>query len=497
MNPRSIVLMPVPSITPCGNIVYNDSELTFSADGTPKTVILSAGSVVYVGPEQEPKQVLWAEATAVISGGVAAADEAGDDSEPAIIRWGKAFYRKALYQNHSGLTHALFLSSSTLLLRVFRASLQASRTRKTLVVDYANSEAVRADQITFYQIRGDNQVTGHGLVDHMKTPKFRAEMFPAAPDPQATLQLLRTLTVDGMGSEHKKLWLQLNTEALIHTYVTSRSRTSSEKWATGLRAQAAYQTGLYYDIIIDNGPVPEFNTAAFPVLTIMPVDLVVKLKMVKQFREDPGGGGREEALTHKRAAAAAAAKEGPTSGKKRKKRLSHPPDGVDEVNWFRNAGNVNKDGTSASKPGRKTGTTVNHDGSVSAPPGSAKKPVANKVVAAPSSKGGGGSSSSSSSSGTSATGYALAAMETEKVRQLQDAISLLQKDNTELKEILAADHTTATMKDAQMRSELFNRGNIAKMAGKAAVVMEEPTIEGFFQTISPLKLTGPGARSGK
>jgi hypothetical protein len=59
---KSIVLMEHPAVTPSGNTVIND--MTFvseNEEGAVTKSILTAGSVVYVGLNSSPKQVLWGE----------------------------------------------------------------------------------------------------------------------------------------------------------------------------------------------------------------------------------------------------------------------------------------------------------------------------------------------------------------------------------------------------------------------------------------------------
>ena len=89
--PQSSVMMGVPSITPSGNEVFNDAAFTFTgSDGEENTVVLTTGSVIYVGPTQTPHRVLWAESTSMISAEPPTDDDGGDAETgpgPQVTRW--------------------------------------------------------------------------------------------------------------------------------------------------------------------------------------------------------------------------------------------------------------------------------------------------------------------------------------------------------------------------------------------------------------------------
>jgi len=318
------------------------------------------------------------------------------------------------------------------------------------------------------------------------TKQFRGKMFASLSDPQVTLQQLRSLTVSGSEGEHKKMWLQLNTSAYVDSYVNARQNTSAP-WSEALKVQILLMVETYYEAIVQGGPVPVFDPSKIRAMSMMPLPLVVKLNLVGRLREDPGAGGREEALATKRAAEKA------KKNSKKKARLATPGPGPEGGLGTSSTLNVNgkafktkKDGTVALKPGRKAGSTRNADGTIQGPPGSAKKPVATNVHSANSAAG----ARASSFADTGHAAHAVAVLDTALVRELQMSNAAKDAKIAELTAALLADNSEAKNKDERLRSEMRNRGNIAKMAGGGGS-MDPEVIEGYFHVVSPLKLTGP------
>ena len=379
--------------------------------------------------------------------------------------------------------HTLLCFCSTIVLRVFQAARPPhGRSRRSqLIVDYSNHEVARPDEVTAFQLQGDNQPAGKGIVDHMKTIKFRAELFPGCPDPQLALQNLRSLTVVGSESQHKKLWLSMNRDAFVTSYVTKRSgQGQSSLWAVTLTRQIELMTSLYYEVIVAENPAPGFDISEIKVWTIVPSELVVKMGWVDEFRSDPGAGGREQALATKRAAVAASKATAGTSageGGGKRVRLPGPPVGVADEDWHKHSGERNKKGNEYQKVGRKKGSTL-ADGKVLAPPGS-RKPIANNAVAV--------SSSVGSAFSSPATAQATAALDAALVWELRKSLAAKDLQIVALQTALAENATTAKVKDEQLRSEMRNRGNIATMAANMAK-MPAGQVEDLFHVVSPLKI---------
>jgi len=232
-------------------------------EGAVTKSILTAGSVVYVGLNSSPMQVLWGEQINTLT-------SRGDGEEKAEVL------------------------SEELVLRVYPSSLvQNSRNRRpSLNVDNKNSETVSAQDINYFQIGGDNQRAGSGLQDHMATRSFRGKAFAncADPNPQLWLQAFRDQSATGGSGAHKRLFCELNNGAFNNAFVTSRYKASDRNvpCVHDMRAQFKLTAQLYNEHVILNNEVPDgLDTSKLKHINLLPIRLVSKLGFFERLRMSP------------------------------------------------------------------------------------------------------------------------------------------------------------------------------------------------------------------
>jgi len=230
-------------------------------EGAVTKSILTAGSVVYVGLNSSPMQVLWGEQINTLT-------SRGDGEEIAEVL------------------------SEELVLRVYPSSLvQNSRNRRpSLNVDYKNSETVSAQDINYFQIGGDNQRAGSGLQDHMATRSFRGKAFANCADPQLWLQAFRDQSATGGSGAHKRLFCELNNGAFNNAFVTSRYKASDRNvpCVHDMRAQFKLTAQLYNEHVILNNEVPDgLDTSKLKHINLLPIRLVSKLGFFERLRMSP------------------------------------------------------------------------------------------------------------------------------------------------------------------------------------------------------------------
>jgi len=216
-------------------------------EGAVTKSILTAGSVVYVGLNSSPMQVLWGEQINTLT-------SRGDGEEKAEVL------------------------SEELVPRVYPSSLvQNSRNRRpSLNVDYKNSETVSAQDINYFQIGGDNQRAGSGLQDHMATRSFRGKAFANCADPQLWLQAFRDQSATGGSGAHKRLFCELNNGAFNNAFVTSRYKASDRNvpCVHDMRAQFKLTAQLYNEHVILNNEVPDgLDTSKLKHINLLPIRL--------------------------------------------------------------------------------------------------------------------------------------------------------------------------------------------------------------------------------
>lgn len=338
--------------------------------------------------------------------------------------------------------------------------------------------------ITHIQARGDNQQTGKGIQDHMKTDKFRNPLFTETLDPQAKLETYRQSTVPGKENQHEENFIKLNRAAVCQVYLFSRFKPKDMKQPFPVQAklQIALQSELCYKHLVLGEPVVAGSSyEALKTLTLIPRELVVKLGLVKKLREDTAGGGREDAIQRGRETAAAAAKT--KEGKSKRKRLEQAPPGVSREDHFANKGKLTAAGEEYKKPGRKSGSKVDFaTGKLQAPPGSSSKPVANKAKASSSGGGGGGSLM------TPMLNETLEVVTEERVQELEAQNAEQAAQIVQLQDQLSQTKSNTQAKNVQVEGELRNRSNIALMQAMSTDRMDPEGLKGLMSEVSPFKM---------